>query len=782
MTELQNQPINLRNALNKHLNARSLSKSISTLLLNKRKPINYTPYYQRNYVWDNHKATFFIESILLGIEIPPLIMFIPACDKNKYEVIDGRQRFETLKRFFEGEFKLTSKGLRRLNGLKGLNFQNLDPKIQRIFLDTTIRIIEFSTIGEHPAQGDLEDRIKKEIFWRYNSGITPLKTIEVQRAKHLEDNFTRILELEFSKKASWIDQFKAVFFAKHITSKVITTEECQSKIRELLVLAHFPINIYASTSGRPDTVEWLYEINIENAENQELILQAFIQKIELLYQFFTLLNEQEWMIYQAIYWGLVVLEQNDVAIEAFFNEKMQNNLLTKIRNNIALFTGNERGFSSTTKQRFKFLSEFINTELQNQGAEDIDFSIYLKRERHLTKQENKQQTSDIVDSIKQLDSMRLNRPDAVTKTIEDLIVDMSRNSFLIRPAYQRQEVINIKKASGIIESMLLGIPLPTLFIYRREDGVCEVIDGQQRLLSILGFLGKSYKNNNNQEVWSKKSNYELSKHLTILDKLNSKKYAELDEDLQGCLLDFELSLVYIEENLNKEFDPIDLFIRLNNKPYPVKDHSFEMWNSHSERSIIEKIKNLTATYKWFNYRIDNKRMDNEELLMVFAYLSSKARQDIKTVFETIDIYNWAPRPLTFRLSKIAITEWLRLAEGQNNNHCKEILLCIDDVEAFIKKSKSLANIFQKSTEGVDLAMAFNKLIGVKSRSRQQKPFYILWLLLLGLDKSTIDNNSTEIANEIVIFFDNNQDLPKHDSLTVKDIFRQNIEAFWAKFN
>lgn len=778
MTDSQAQSIDLRDALNKHLNARSLSKSISTLLQNKRKPINYTPYYQRNYVWDNHKATFFIESILLGIEIPPLIMFIPACDKNKYEVIDGRQRFETLKRFFEGEFKLTAKGLRRLSGLKGFNFQSLDPKIQRIFLDTTIRIIEFSTIGEHSAQDELEDRIKKEIFWRYNSGITPLKTIEVQRAKHLEDNFTNILEFEFSKQASWIEQFKAVFFAKHTTNKVITTEECQSKIRELLVLAYFPINIYASTSGRPDTVEWLYEINIENAENQELVLQAFIQKIRLLYQFYTLLHEQEWMIYQAIYWSLVVLEQNDIAIDVFFNENVQNNLLTTIQEHIIFFTGNERGFSSTTKQRFKFLSEFINTELQNQGLEPIDFSDYLKK-RHPTKQENEQQTSDIVDSIKQLDSMRLHRPDAVTKTIEDLIDDMGRNSFLIRPAYQRQEVINIKKASGIIESMLLGIPLPTLFIYRREDGVCEVVDGQQRLLSILGFLGKSYKNNKNQEVWSKKKNYGLSKNLTILDKLRSKKYAELDEDLQGCLLDFELSLVYIEENLNKEFDPIDLFIRLNNKPYPVKDHSFEMWNSHSERSIIEKIKTLTATYKWFNYRIDNKRMDNEELLTVFAYLNSKARKDTKTVFETIDIYNWAPRPLTFRLSKIAITDWLRFAESQSNNN---ILLCIDDVEVFIQKSKCLANVFQKSTEEEDLAILFNKLLGVKSRSRQQKPFYILWLLLLGLDKSTIDKYSTNIAHEIVIFFKNNQHYPKHDALTVKDIFKQNIEAFWATFN
>lgn len=170
---------------------------------NKRKTIDYSPYYQRNYVWDNDKANFFVESILLGIEIPPLIMFIPTSDKKKYEVVDGRQRFETLKRFFEGDFKLSKKGLRSLSGLQGLNYHHLEPEIQRVFLDTTIRIIEFSTIGEHSNQNELEDRIKKVIFWRYNSGITPLKTLEVQRAKHLNDNFTAVMESEFNDKPKW---------------------------------------------------------------------------------------------------------------------------------------------------------------------------------------------------------------------------------------------------------------------------------------------------------------------------------------------------------------------------------------------------------------------------------------------------------------------------------------------------------------------------------------------------------------------------------------------------
>lgn len=58
------------------LKIETYSKSIGSLfgprLLSR---IDYKPYYQRNYVWDDNKASYFIESILLGTEIPPLIAF-----------------------------------------------------------------------------------------------------------------------------------------------------------------------------------------------------------------------------------------------------------------------------------------------------------------------------------------------------------------------------------------------------------------------------------------------------------------------------------------------------------------------------------------------------------------------------------------------------------------------------------------------------------------------------------------------------------------------------------
>ena len=785
MTETEKQSIDLRNALNKHLNARSLSKSISTLLKSKRKKINFKPDYQRNYVWDKHKATFFIESILLGIEIPPLIMFIPKNDKKIYEVIDGRQRFETLKRFFESEFKLSKKGLRSLSGLKGLNFQHLEPEIQATFLNTTIRIIEFSTIGELSKQNELEDLIKKEIFWRYNSGITPLKTLEVQRAQHLSDKFTAIMKDEFSLNPDWLKNFKQIFFSKASSNNLVDAKY-QAKIRELLVLEYFPINNYASTSARRDTVEWLYDLYIENSENHEQILNGFIEKIKLLYLLFTSLDEKEWMIYQGVYWALVILEQNDIDIISLFDEETISDLVVNIRASINIFTGVERGFSNITNQRFQKLADFFNRTLINKNFTVVDFQPYLKNA--LKSPQSNQDVDDIKESINQLDTMRLNRPDAVTKTIEDIIDEMGNNKFLIRPAYQRQEVINIKKASGIIESMLLGIPLPPIFIFRRGNGICEVVDGQQRLLSILAFLGESYINEKGQQTRSKKNHYKLFKKLTILNELGGNKYDDLDENWQDRILDFELSVVYIDEKLNNNFDPIDLFIRLNNKPYPVKDNSFEMWNSYSERTIINTIKNIEHSCRsWFYYRKDSIRMENEELLTVFAYLSYEARKSVDLVFNAVDIYNWAPRPLTFRIPKLLITEWIPSVATQNETkQVEDIMNSIEGVDNFIHKVKILAKSIESSNIGEtdSLQQRFDVLLHKKGRVRLQKPFYMLWFLLLGIDENIVEADASIIAKEVMTFIANNQIVEKNEkeNSTIKDIFKRNINDFWAKFN
>ena len=63
------------------------------------------------------------------------------------------------------------------------------------------------------------------------------------------------------------------------------------------------------------------------------------------------------------------------------------------------------------------------------------------------------------------------------------------NELDIHPEFQRIFRWNILQKSKLIESMLLGIPIPSIFVSQREDGVWDVVDGLQRLSTIFEFMG-----------------------------------------------------------------------------------------------------------------------------------------------------------------------------------------------------------------------------------------------------------------------------------------------------
>jgi hypothetical protein len=67
------------------------------------------------------------------------------------------------------------------------------------------------------------------------------------------------------------------------------------------------------------------------------------------------------MIYQGVYWALVVLEADDIDLASFFDVETIDNLcwLIKDKENIALFNGTDRGLSKVTNKRFKLLADFF---------------------------------------------------------------------------------------------------------------------------------------------------------------------------------------------------------------------------------------------------------------------------------------------------------------------------------------------------------------------------------------------------------------------------------------
>lgn len=69
----------------------------------------------------------------------------------------------------------------------------------------------------------------------------------------------------------------------------------------------------------------------------------------------------------------------------------------------------------------------------------------------------------------------------------------------IHPEFQRIFRWNSTQKSRLIESILLGIPIPPIFVSQRDDGVWDVIDGVQRLSTVLEFVGE-YRDDAGQRV------------------------------------------------------------------------------------------------------------------------------------------------------------------------------------------------------------------------------------------------------------------------------------------
>ncbi len=620
---MQNMPLNgdeVESIFKKHIKTTVYSFSIKTLFSERMsRKIDYQPYYQRNYVWDNAKATFFIESILLGTDIPPLIFFNSG---NKIEVVDGRQRYETIKRFREGDLKLSIKGLSKLSQLKSDTFSKLDKEIQNIFDDAKIRIFEFEVINEPKLDSRLEEEIKKEIFRRYNSGITPLNKAELDNANYDDDVVTNILKRMIKDD----DQLLSEVGNKFLLKQKIDIEKDSAKIlqflRKYLILSSFPINTYASGSNRTEIFDILYPFISNNTENPEelcmFLIVALKDTIALINKFTDDRLVSNKYLNECLLWGIFILKDDDINIDILYKSETLKIIEIFLLENIKYFVSEESHYYKSIIDRHHIVTKMFNKII------DYNFDIYFKDDNFKNKvKEINLNKQDIKLKLDELSSLRVLKPDASLVPIDEIINDLISNRYLIRPSYQRQEKINIYKASAIIESIILGINLPPIFIFKNKNGVKEVVDGQQRLLSILGFMGKQYQDESGKLTYAKNNNFKLKRLKILKDGIINFTYRDLDLNIQDKILDFKLSVIEIDYALNNNFDPVDLFIRLNNKPYPIKDNSFEMWNSFIDKEVIEKIKNLTdENIDWFFIKQKTKadRMLNEELITLLSYL------------------------------------------------------------------------------------------------------------------------------------------------------------------
>lgn len=81
------------------------------------------------------------------------------------------------------------------------------------------------------------------------------------------------------------------------------------------------------------------------------------------------------------------------------------------------------------------------------------------------------------------------RTDAYQMSVGEVVSMYTEGDIVIDPEFQRLFRWESSQKSKLIESLLLGIPIPSIFVFERPDGRWELIDGLQRTSTILEFMG-----------------------------------------------------------------------------------------------------------------------------------------------------------------------------------------------------------------------------------------------------------------------------------------------------
>lgn len=133
------------------------------------------PPFQRRYVWTLEKASMLIESFLRSLPVPPVYLF--TTDDGKLLIVDGHQRLQTIRRFFDGtwsdgeDFKLL---LDETSDWNGKSFHELPPAQQR-----KIKVSVMRTYIIEKKEGST-DNAMYDMFQRLNTGGVLLTPQEIR--------------------------------------------------------------------------------------------------------------------------------------------------------------------------------------------------------------------------------------------------------------------------------------------------------------------------------------------------------------------------------------------------------------------------------------------------------------------------------------------------------------------------------------------------------------------------------------------------------------------------
>ncbi|WP_407355069.1 DUF262 domain-containing protein [Methanolobus sp. WCC5] len=204
--------------------------------------------------------------------------------------------------------------------------------------------------------------------------------------------------------------------------------------------------------------------------------------------------------------------------------------------------------------------------------------------------------------------------------------DMLANNVInLEPKFQRRDRWNTKQQSKLIESIIMAIPIPPIFLAEEEYNSYSVMDGKQRLNAISSYIGDTY----------------ALTGLSFWSELNGKTFNQLNSTIQNAIYRRAISAVVIlkESDLDIKFD---VFERINTggehlNPQEIRNCIYrgsfnDLLIELSENRLFRKCLGLPNSQKEIEQTRIYKQMEDVQLVLRFFTLQKfeKISGNLKT--------------------------------------------------------------------------------------------------------------------------------------------------------
>lgn len=305
----------------------------------------------------------------------------------------------------------------------------------------------------------------------------------------------------------------------------------------------------------------------------------------------------------------------------------------------------------------------------------VDSIGVLQQEKELPAEESCQEEDSVDSDDSDLNEERPFSPADIDIDVKDITVfsvmeRIKNKEIVLDPEYQRNgNIWNHYRQCQLIESMLLGIPLPMFYFSIDNDIVddhglkrqsWQIVDGLQRLSVIRNFMIE-FRDPSTHEVVPMRL-----EGMQYLKSLEGKSYEELPDALKRTLLEVNLKVNIIRKSTPREVK-LNIFRRLNTGGMPLSMQEIRhATHSHGASRLLKKMANSNEFKLAVGQRVNCKRMGDREYVNRF----------LAFYINGVDLYRGMDLFLDVALDRI--DKWIIPAKNEDKEVCQGIL---DQIES-----------------------------------------------------------------------------------------------------